>query len=44
MREASLAIGRNAAYMHQFLERGMPRRAQLSGQRDAGRAARMRRG
>ena len=24
MREASLAIGRNAAYMHQFLERGMP--------------------
>ena len=25
MRDASLAIGRNRAYMHQFLERGVPR-------------------
>ena len=25
MREASLAIGRNPAYMHQFLERGIPK-------------------
>ena len=25
MREASLSIGRNAAYMHQFLERGIPK-------------------
>jgi len=25
MREASIAIGRNAAYLHQFLERGMPK-------------------
>ena len=25
MRETSITIGRNAAYIHQFLERGMPK-------------------